>query len=34
VPPISARTLLEYENDLIASHVLTQGRQPLAQFLG
>jgi hypothetical protein len=28
------RTLLEYENDLIAGHVLTHGRQPVAQFLG
>jgi hypothetical protein len=34
LPDLPRRTLLEYENDLIAGHVLTQGRQPVAQFLG
>jgi hypothetical protein len=34
LPDLPRRTLLEYENDLIAGHVLTQGRQPAAQFLG
>lgn len=29
-----ATHLLEVENDLIASHVLTEGRRPAAQFLG
>jgi hypothetical protein len=28
------RTLLEYENHLIASQFLTQGQEPAAQFLG
>ena len=34
LPDLPRRTLLEYENDLIAGHVLTHGRQPVAQFLG
>jgi hypothetical protein len=31
---LAVSNLLEHENDLIAAHVLTCARPPLAQFLG
>jgi hypothetical protein len=34
LPSVARRNLLEYENDLIAAHVLTLGYPPQAQFLG